>query len=91
MPGIDLVGKVTHSNSEKFSAGDTVVLNGWSVGEKHWGGLAQKTALKSEWLISLPLGISSLQAMAIGTAGYNAMLCVMALEKKVLPLILGLY
>lgn len=81
IPGIDLVGKVTRSDCDKFSAGDTVLLNGFGVGEVHCGGLAQKARLKSDWLIKLPEGISGSQAMAIGTAGYTAMLCVLALEK----------
>jgi acrylyl-CoA reductase (NADPH) len=82
IPGIDLVGTVEHSESDKFNAGDTVLLNGFGVGETHCGGLAQKARLKSEWLIPLPKGISPRQAMAIGTAGYTAMLCVIALEKN---------
>lgn len=81
VPGIDLVGTVSNSDSAEFNAGDTVLLNGWGVGEKHSGGLAQKAILKSDWLIPLPKNISAQQAMAIGTAGYTAMLCVMALEK----------
>ncbi len=81
IPGVDLVGTVTRSDSSRFSAGDTVLLNGFGVGEVHSGGLAQKANLNSEWLIILPSGFSARQAMAIGTAGYTAMLCVMALEK----------
>ena len=82
IPGIDLVGTVEHSESDKFNAGDTVLLNGFGVGETHCGGLAQKARLKSEWLIPLPKAFSPRQAMAIGTAGYTAMLCVIALEKN---------
>jgi acrylyl-CoA reductase (NADPH) len=82
IPGIDLVGTVTKSSANNFSAGDTVLLNGFGVGETHCGGLAQKARLKSEWLISLPSGMTPEQAMAIGTAGYTAMLCVIALEKN---------
>lgn len=82
VPGIDLVGTVEHSESDKFKAGDQVLLNGFGVGETHCGGLAQKARLKSEWLIPLPKGFSPRQAMAIGTAGYTAMLCVIALEKN---------
>jgi len=82
IPGIDLVGTVTQSGSERFNVGDQVLLNGFGVGEKHCGGLAKKAKLKSDWLIPLPKGISAHQAMAIGTAGYTAMLCVMALEKN---------
>ena len=82
IPGIDLVGTVTHCDSNKFNVGDTVLLNGFGVGENHCGGLAQKARLKSEWLIPLPKAFSPQQAMAIGTAGYTAMLCVIALEKN---------
>jgi acrylyl-CoA reductase (NADPH) len=81
VPGIDLVGTVTDSTSSEFRAGDKVLLNGWGVGEGHWGGLGQKAKLKGDWLIPLPSGLSPRQAMAIGTAGYTAMLCVMALER----------
>ena len=81
VPGIDLVGTVTQSDSDKFQAGDQVLLNGFGVGEKHWGGLADKARLKSDWLIKLPAGLSAKQAMAIGTAGYTAMLSVIALER----------
>lgn len=81
VPGIDLVGTVEHSESNKFKVGDSVLLNGFGVGEIHCGGLAQKARLKSEWLIPLPKAFSPRQAMAIGTAGYTAMLCVIALEK----------
>jgi len=82
IPGIDLVGTVEHSDSDKFNTGDMVLLNGFGVGEVHCGGLAEKARLKSEWLIPLPKGLSARQAMAIGTAGYTAMLCVIALEKN---------
>jgi len=82
VPGIDLVGTVEHSESDKFNVGDQVLLNGFGVGETHCGGLAQKARLKSEWLIPLPKEFSPRQAMAIGTAGYTAMLCVIALEKN---------
>ena len=80
-PGIDLAGTVTESQHPLFKAGDAVVLNGWGVGESHSGGLAQKARLKGDWLIHRPAAFSARQAMAIGTAGYTAMLCVMALEK----------
>lgn len=79
VPGIDLVGTVTESSNAGFAAGDTVVLNGWGVGEGHWGGLSQKARLKGDWLIKLPAGFTGEQAMAIGTAGYTAALCVDAL------------
>lgn len=82
VPGIDLVGTVTHCSNNDFKPGDNVILNGFGVGEKHWGGLAQKAALKSDWLIPLATGISPKQAMQIGTAGYTAMLSVIALEKQ---------
>ncbi len=82
IPGIDLVGTVEHSESDRFNVGDTVLLNGFGVGENHCGGLAEKARLNSDWLIPLPKGISPHQAMAIGTAGYTAMLCVIALEKN---------
>lgn len=80
VPGIDFSGIVAESDSADFRPGDRVILNGWGVGEGHWGGLAQRARVKSEWLVKLPDGISLRQAMAIGTAGYTAMLCVMALE-----------
>ena len=82
IPGIDLVGTVESTENEKFNIGDTVLLNGFGVGETHCGGLAQKARLKSEWLIPLPKALSPRQAMAIGTAGYTAMLCIIALEKN---------
>ena len=81
VPGIDLVGTVESSTNPDYAVGDKVVLNGWGVGETHWGGLAQKARLKGEWLVPLPAAFTPRQAMAIGTAGYTAMLCVMALEK----------
>jgi len=81
VPGIDLVGTVEQSDSDKFKVGDQVLLNGFGVGETHCGGLAETARLKSEWLIPLPNAFSARQAMSIGTAGYTAMLCVIALEK----------
>lgn len=81
VPGIDLVGTVESSSHEGIAVGDAVVLNGWGVGEGHWGGLAQKAKLKGEWLVPLPAAFTPKQAMAIGTAGYTAMLCVLALER----------
>jgi acrylyl-CoA reductase (NADPH) len=80
-PGIDFAGVVESSDSAEFKAGDRVVLNGWGVGESHNGGYAQKARVKADWLVKLPDGISNLQAMAIGTAGYTAMLCVLRLEE----------
>jgi acrylyl-CoA reductase (NADPH) len=82
VPGIDFVGTVLESASDSFKPGDWVILNGWGVGEKHWGGLAQMARVRSEWLVRLPTGILPQQAMALGTAGYTAMLCVMALQRQ---------
>ncbi|MEE4096817.1 MDR family oxidoreductase [Pseudomonas viridiflava] len=81
VPGIDLAGIVEESQASAFKADDKVLLNGWGVGEGHWGGLAQMARLKSEWLIPLPEAFTPSQAMAIGTAGYTAMLSVIALQK----------
>ena len=82
VPGIDLAGTVAESSHADWKAGDKVVLNGFGVGEGHWGGLSQKAKLKGDWLIALPAGITARQAMAIGTAGYTAALCVDALLKN---------
>ena len=79
--GIDFAGTVERSDNPGFKQGDKVVLNGWRVGELHWGGYATKARVKGDWLVKLPAAISSKRAMAIGTAGYTSMLCVMALEK----------
>lgn len=81
VPGIDFAGTVTASSNPDWKVGDQVVLNGWGVGETHCGGLGEVARVKGDWLVALPKGISARQAMAIGTAGYTAMLCVMALEK----------
>ena len=81
VPGVDLVGQVEYSSHAAFKEGDWVLLNGWGVGEVHWGGLAQRARLNGDWLIPLPAGFSPRQAMSIGTAGYTAMLCVLALER----------
>lgn len=81
VPGIDFAGVVESSTNTACRPGDAVLLNGWGVGESHWGGLAQKARVKGDWLIPLPQGLTSRQAMAIGTAGYTAMLCAMALEE----------
>ena len=78
--GIDLAGTVVESSATGFAAGDQVVVNGWGLSEKHWGGYSKYQRLKPEWLVPLPEGLSVQQAMAIGTAGYTAMLCVMALQ-----------
>lgn len=82
VPGIDLSGTVRESRHPEYKAGDRVILNGWGVGETHWGGLAQVARLKGDWLVPLPEGLTPRQAMAIGTAGYTAMLCVIALERQ---------
>ena len=79
IPGIDLAGVVTESSHTDWKKGDRVVLNGWGVGETHWGGLAQRASLNGDWLVPLPPQFTSRQAMAIGTAGYTASLCVDAL------------
>lgn len=81
VPGIDLVGTVTESANPAYKTGDSVILNGWGVGETHWGGLSQVARLKGDWLIPLPKAMAARDAAAIGTAGYTAMLCVMALER----------
>jgi acrylyl-CoA reductase (NADPH) len=80
IPGIDFAGVVETSANPAFKPGDAVVLNGWGVGETHLGGMPQKARVKGDWLMPLPAGLSAEQAMAIGTAGYTAMLAVMALE-----------
>jgi acrylyl-CoA reductase (NADPH) len=81
VPGIDGAGEVLQSDHPDWKAGDAFILNGFGVGETHWGCLAQRARLKGEWLVPLPTGLSPRRAMAIGTAGYTAMLCVMALER----------
>ena len=86
IPGIDFAGTVTASRSGDFSPGDAVILTGWGVGESHHGGYAERARVKSGWLVPMPEGMTPEQAMAIGTAGFTAMLCVMALEEQgVLP------
>ena len=80
VPGVDFAGTVESSNDARYNAGDSVVLTGWRVGEVHWGGYAQKARVNADWLVPLPSGLSSRQAMAVGTAGFTAMLAVMALE-----------
>ena len=80
VPGVDLSGRVTESTHAGYAVGDAVVLNGWGVGETHWGGYAEQARLNGDWLIPLPEAFTTREAMAIGTAGYTAMLCVMALE-----------
>lgn len=86
VPGVDFVGTVRSTESTFYPVGSSVILNGWGVGELHWGGFAEVARVESEWLVPRPSAISPLQSMAIGTAGYTAMLCVLALEAgKVLP------
>ncbi len=80
VPGIDFAGTVEASDNPNYKAGDKVVLTGWRVGEAHWGGYAQKARVKGDWLVPLPAGIDARQAMAVGTAGFTAMLAIMALE-----------
>ena len=82
IPGIDFAGVVERSDHPGFTPGDRVVLNGWGVGETHNGGYAAKARVKGDWLVKLPHGLTAAQAMAIGTAGYTAMLCVLGLERQ---------
>ncbi|MFG6516840.1 acryloyl-CoA reductase [Sulfitobacter sp. 1A13496] len=82
VPGIDFAGTVETSNDDRYKPGDKVVLTGWRVGEAHWGGYAQKARVKADWLVPLPEGLDTRQAMAVGTAGFTAMLAVMALEDR---------
>jgi len=82
IPGIDLAGIVENSHDARFKPGDRILVNGWGMGENHWGGLSQKARVPGDWLVPVPDSISSHEAMAIGTAGYTAMLCVMALERN---------
>ncbi|MEO1159674.1 MAG: MDR family oxidoreductase [Pseudomonadota bacterium] len=79
-PGIDFAGTVSASDNPDYKPGDAVILNGWGVGEGHSGGFAERARVKGDWLVKMPDGITAAQAMAIGTAGYTSMLCVMALE-----------
>jgi len=80
VPGIDFAGTVEASDDARYKPGDKVVLTGWRVGEVHWGGYAEKARVKADWLVPLPEGLGTRQAMAVGTAGFTAMLAVMALE-----------
>ncbi len=80
IPGIDFAGIVRASEDPRFHAGQEVLLTGWGVGENHWGGLAQQARVKGDWLVAMPQGLDARKAMVIGTAGFTAMLCVMALE-----------
>jgi acrylyl-CoA reductase (NADPH) len=81
IPGIDFAGTVESSTNPEFKPGDAVILNGWGTGETHLGAYAQKSRVKSDWLVPMPAGLTPARAMAIGTAGYTAMLCVLALER----------
>ena len=81
IPGIDFAGTVERSESPEFKPGDSVILTGWRVGEGHWGGYAEKARVKAQWLVRRPASITALQAMAIGTAGFTAMLAITALER----------
>ncbi|MBZ9672991.1 oxidoreductase [Mesorhizobium sp. ESP7-2] len=86
VPGIDLAGTVISSSNPEWRKGDKVILNGWGVGETHFGAYAGRARVKGDWLVPLPEGMSAHDAMAVGTAGYTAMLCVMALERHgILP------
>lgn len=80
VPGIDFAGTVESSGSDRYTPGDKVVLTGWRVGEVHWGGYAQKARVNADWLVPLPDGFSTKNAMAVGTAGFTSMLCILALE-----------
>lgn len=81
VPGIDLVGRVVASASDRFAVGSTVLCTGWGVGEQHWGGMAELARLQAEWLLPLPEALSQRQSMQLGTAGLTAMLCVMGLQE----------
>ena len=80
VPGIDFAGVVEASDDPRYRAGDRVVLTGWRVGESWWGGFSEKARVKGDWLVPLPDGLSTYQAMAVGTAGFTAMLSILALE-----------
>ncbi len=80
VPGIDFSGTVVSSDSSRFAPGDDVILTGWAVGEKYWGGYSQRQRVKADWLVTRPAGLTSEQAMGIGTAGLTSMLCVLGLE-----------
>ncbi len=82
VPGIDFAGVVVHSDAPDWQPGDRVLLNGWGAGETHWGGLAQRAQVPGDWLLALPPQLDARQAMLLGTAGYTAMLCILALEDQ---------
>jgi acrylyl-CoA reductase (NADPH) len=81
VPGVDLAGVVSESDDPRYSPGDRVVVNGWRMGERHWGGHAERARVPADWLVALPAAIDTRAAMAIGTAGLTSMLCVLALER----------
>lgn len=81
VPGVDFVGVVELSGTTRFKPGDEVIVTGWGVGERHWGGYAEKARVRSEWLVPVPVGMTMRQAMTYGSAGLSAMLCVNALER----------
>src|SRR5437763_14948522 len=89
VPGVDFAGTVEQSNSPEFKPGDPVLLTGWRVGELHWGGYTERARVKADWLVHRPAGLSAKQAMAIGTAGFTAMLALLALERHGLKQDLG--
>src|SRR5579871_3995744 len=80
VPGIDLAGVVTKSDTERFHPGDRVLVTGWGIGERYWGGYTQRTRVRSEWALPVPEPLTTRQAMGLGTAGLTAMLCLMELE-----------
>jgi acrylyl-CoA reductase (NADPH) len=82
VPGIDVVGSVHSSMDDRYQQGDRVLINGWGLGEKYWGGLAQQVSVKADWLVPLPDNMLAVDAASIGTAGYTAMLSVIALEEN---------
>ncbi|WP_373353589.1 MDR family oxidoreductase [Pseudoroseicyclus sp. CXY001] len=82
VPGIDFAGTVEASDDARFAPGDKVILTGWGVGERHWGGYAQKARVSADWLVPLPEGMTTRQAMALGTAGFTAMMAIRALEAQ---------
>src|SRR5690606_27757691 len=82
IPGIDFAGRVVSSEHADYAPGDAVVLTGWGVGESHFGGYAGRARVRGDWLVHLPEGLTAEESMAIGTAGFTAMLCVLALEEQ---------
>lgn len=82
VPGVDFAGTVSASDDGDFAPGDKVILTGWGVGERHWGGLATRARVEASWLVTLPATLTTRQAMAVGTAGFTALLCIEALEKQ---------